>query len=179
MSYFAAIAIPLLAAVIGVAGAVLGLWLTGLRQRASFEGQTASELEWAAGERTGGRRYDFAIEASAADKGVLVVDWRPALVALLADVRAGVATGEVSRALHNGLAAAIVDVAVRVGERRVALTGGCFQNARLTEATVDALSLAGFEPLWHHRIPPNDGGLALGQAIWAAWTEGRGEQPCA
>jgi hydrogenase maturation protein HypF len=153
--------------------------LAGLRQRASFEGQAASELEWASGEYACGRRYDFAIESSATDEGVLVVDWRPALLALLADVRAGVAMGQISQALHNGLAAAIVDVAVRVGERRVALTGGCFQNAYLTEAAVAGLSEAGFEPLWHRSIPPNDGGLALGQAVWAAWSAGRGERPCA
>jgi hydrogenase maturation protein HypF len=97
----------------------------------------------------------------------------------LADLKAGVAPGEISRALHNGLAAAIVDVAVRVGERRVALTGGCFQNACLTEAAVAALREAGFEPLWHRSIPPNDGGLALGQAVWAAWSAGREERPCA
>ena len=94
-------------------------------------------------------------------------------------MRAGSTAGEVSRALHNGLAAAIVDVAIRVGEPRVALTGGCFQNARLTEATVAALRAAGFEPLWHRQVPPNDGGLSLGQAVWAAWTEGRAGTPCA
>jgi hydrogenase maturation protein HypF len=50
----------------------------------------------------------------------------------------------------------------------VVLTGGCFQNARLTERTVDRLCAAGFAPYFHHRIPPNDGGLAIGQAVFAA-----------
>ena len=56
----------------------------------------------------------------------------------------------------------------RVGRRRVVLTGGCFQNARLTEQTVDQLCAAGFAPYFHHRVPPNDGGLAVGQVVFAA-----------
>ena len=52
------------------------------------------------------------------------------------------------------------------------LTGGCFQNARLTEATVAALRAAGLSPWWHERVPANDGGLALGQAWWAAQMAG-------
>ena len=69
----------------------------------------------------------------------------------------------------------------RVGEpRRVALTGGCFQNARLTEATIAALRAAGFAPVSGiERVPPNDGGIALGQAVWAARTIERGAAPCA
>jgi hydrogenase maturation protein HypF len=153
--------------------------LTGLRQRTSFEGQAASELEWAAGDRDGGRGYDFAVRGAADDGDGLVLDWAPPLAALLADLRAGADAGEISLALHNGLARAIVDVARRVGERRVALTGGCFQNARLTRAAVAALSEAGFEPLWHRQVPPNDGGLALGQAVWAAWSMERAGRRCA
>ncbi len=59
-------------------------------------------------------------------------------------------------------------VARHVGIVRVLLTGGCFQNARLTERAIAKLSNAGFDPYWHHRIPPNDGGLAVGQAAFAA-----------
>jgi hydrogenase maturation protein HypF len=149
--------------------------LAGLRQRCTYEGQAAAELEWSAGERTGGRAYDFPVRKDGGDPGLLV-DWGPALEAVLADVRSGVAPGDISEALHNGLAAAIVAVAARIGEARVALTGGCFQNARLTEAAASALRDAGFHPLLHRLVPPNDGGLALGQAAWAAWME---TAPCA
>ena len=86
---------------------------------------------------------------------------------------------QISAAFHDGLAMAIAEVAVRSGERTVALTGGCFQNARLTESTVAALRAAGLDPVWHRRVPPNDGGLALGQAAWAAWIEKSGESKCA
>jgi hydrogenase maturation protein HypF len=52
-----------------------------------------------------------------------------------------------------------------VGEPRVVLTGGCFQNRRLLEGAVYQLRQAGFRPYWHQRVPPNDGGIALGQAV--------------
>ena len=64
---------------------------------------------------------------------------------------------------HNTLCAIIVDVAKLCGERRVVLTGGCFQNKYLTERTITMLRAEGFLPYWHQRVPPNDGGIALGQ----------------
>jgi hydrogenase maturation protein HypF len=78
----------------------------------------------------------------------------------------------ISAAFHSGLALAIAAVAARIGEATVVLSGGCFQNARLTEATIDALRAIGLTPGWHERVPANDGGLALGQAWWAARMEG-------
>jgi hydrogenase maturation protein HypF len=59
----------------------------------------------------------------------------------------------------------IVEVAIRVGEPRVVLTGGCFQNRRLLERAVHGLGSAGFRPYWHQRVPPNDGGISLGQIV--------------
>ncbi|MCI0364533.1 MAG: hypothetical protein L0219_11650, partial [Phycisphaerales bacterium] len=70
---------------------------------------------------------------------------------------------------HNTLAAAIVTVARQAGEERIVLSGGCFQNRYLTERTVTALRAAGFKPYWHQRIPPNDGGIAVGQIVAASW----------
>ena len=70
-------------------------------------------------------------------------------------------------------------VATRVGEPKVVLTGGCFQNARLTEVAIETLRAAGMTPYWHQRVPPNDGGLALGQAVWAARMIEKGEASCA
>jgi hydrogenase maturation protein HypF len=142
--------------------------LTGLRQRSSYEGQAAAELEWAQGGEGVRSRYAFAIRQSAGADAPLVVDWEPALTAMLTDLAAGVRPGAVSAAFHDGLANAIADVAAMVGVKTVVLTGGCFQNARLTEATIAALGAAGMVARWHERVPPNDGGLALGQAWWAA-----------
>ena len=152
--------------------------LCGLRQHASYEGQAASELEWAADGHASGRAYELPLRETTRDPG-LEVDWRPALAAALDDLRAGTTAGAVSERLHNGLATAITAVARRSSQPRVILSGGCFQNARLTETTVSALCEAGFQPIWHRRVPPNDGGIALGQAVWAAWSERGGVAPCA
>jgi hydrogenase maturation protein HypF len=54
-----------------------------------------------------------------------------------------------------------------VGLERVVLTGGCFQNRRLTERAVQRLRSEGFRPYWHQRVPPNDGGISLGQVVAA------------
>jgi hydrogenase maturation protein HypF len=77
-------------------------------------------------------------------------------------------SGLVSARFHNTLAEAIVAVAKQVGQERVVLTGGCFQNRYLTERTVRRLTQEGFRPYWHQRIPPNDGGIALGQLVAAS-----------
>lgn len=143
----------------------------GLRQRASYEGQAAAELEWIAEDNASGRRYEFSVREPMRRDAPLIVDWQPALEAAIGDLRASARVGAVSEGLHSGLAAAITEVASRIGQRRVILSGGCFQNARLTEAAVAVLRDAACEPIWHQRVPPNDGGLALGQAVWAAWTE--------
>jgi hydrogenase maturation protein HypF len=143
----------------------------GLRQRVSYEGQAATELEWAAGDRATEHRYEFPVRQAIHDDASLIVDWRPALEAALSDLRAGAGLGGISEAIHTGLAAVIGDVATRVQERRVVLSGGCFQNVRLLQGAVAALRAGGFDAVWHRRVPPNDGGIALGQAVWAAWRE--------
>jgi len=61
----------------------------------------------------------------------------------------------------------VVAVAKRIGERRVVLGGGCFQNRYLTERIVNRLREEKFSPYWHQRVPPNDGGIALGQVVAA------------
>lgn len=92
--------------------------------------------------------------------------------AVLADLAHGVPIGKISAKFHNGLVEAIISVARRIGEQRVVLSGGCFQNRYLTERTVRRLQEEGFRPYWHQRIPPNDGGISLGQVV-AAWRESR------
>jgi hydrogenase maturation protein HypF len=147
--------------------------LAGLRHVGRFEGQAAMELEFAAGRADGGRRYPVEIapppaEASGPWSPRWVVDWGPVVGALIAERRRGATVESIAAAFHETLAEAIVEVARRAGEERVVLTGGCFQNRLLTERAVERLGAAGFRPYWHQRIPPNDGGLALGQAAAAA-----------
>jgi hydrogenase maturation protein HypF len=156
-------------------GRLFDAWaaLIGLCQRTSYEGQAAMTLESAASLPIVREGYSFAVR-EAPNPPDLVLDWQPALEAMLADWRAGIGIDILSAGLHGGLVAAIVAIAERIGERCVVLSGGCFQNSRLTEAAIAALSQAGFEPIWHQRIPPNDGGIALGQAAWAIWMSQQG-----
>jgi len=88
---------------------------------------------------------------------------------LLADVGRKESSSVISAKFHNALAEMIVVVAKKIGEQNVVLTGGCFQNRYLTERAVARLREEKFTPYWHQRIPPNDGGIALGQAVAASW----------
>jgi hydrogenase maturation protein HypF len=97
-----------------------------------------------------------------------VLDWEPLVLALIADIGRGAGIGEISAKFHNALAEGIVSVARAVGERRVVLSGGCFQNRWLTERAIGRLRGEGFEPFWHSQVPPNDGGIALGQVMAVA-----------
>jgi hydrogenase maturation protein HypF len=153
--------------------------LCDLRQRASYEGQAAAELEWAAGDRATGQHYEFSVRPATQRKAPIIVDWQPALEAALADLRARARVSAISEALHNGLGAAIAEAATHARQHRVVLSAGCFQNARLIETAVAALRARGFDAIWPHRVPPNDGGIALGQAVWTTWCEQNGVTLCA
>jgi len=146
--------------------------LLGIRQRNTFEGQAAMELEWSADE-TGTDVYPLVVTPSTARSGdhhsARIVDWERMVSALLEDQRAGLRTGIIAARFHRTLAASILSVAQHMELERVALSGGCFQNALLTRLTIAALSAAGFRVYTHQRIPPNDGGIALGQIAAAAY----------
>jgi len=122
------------------------------------------ELEWAAEAVETAAYYPFDLHEA---DGTLRIDWGPALHAILAGQARRNAPGLIAAMFHNTLAEAIVEVARRIGEPQVVLSGGCFQNRVLTEGAVTRLKAAGFSPHWHQRIPPNDGGIALGQILVA------------
>lgn len=138
--------------------------LAGLTPRASYEGQAAMFFEYIVDRHETGA-YPVVLQDRG---GVVIVDWQPLIEALLADMRRGVDRPVVAARAHRTLAQAIVEVAERAGQPRVALSGGCFQNRILTEWSADALRSAGFEVIMHRRVPPNDGGLCLGQVVVAA-----------
>jgi hydrogenase maturation protein HypF len=154
--------------------------LAGLRQRVDFEGQAAMDLEFAIDDSGVNDCYPFAVmdsrdgNAGTTDKTAskpsagLIVDWEPLILAILADLDNGASVGKIAGKFHNTLAQVIVEVATRIGERRIVLTGGCFQNKYLLERAVSQIRAAGFKAYWHQRIPPNDGGIALGQIVAAA-----------
>jgi hydrogenase maturation protein HypF len=166
--------------------------LVGPWQRTSFEGQAAMGLEFLA-DRSVRDAYPLdLVEASGeppsapqgedqerAEHGVtrgspaLVLDWRPLLEAVLADLGRGTQAAVIAARFHNALAAGIEGVARRVGQSAVALSGGCFQNRLLIERALPGLEAAGFRVLLHRQVPPGDGGISLGQVAVAAarWRE--------
>jgi hydrogenase maturation protein HypF len=137
--------------------------LIGLHQTVSFEGQAAMALEFAADPREAAA-YPLPLTA----EGPIVLDWGPLIVALIADLQAGVTPAIMAARFHNALVEAIVAVAERIGQPTIAFSGGCFQNRLLTERAAARLEQAGFTVLLHRQVPPNDGGISLGQLAVAA-----------
>jgi hydrogenase maturation protein HypF len=157
--------------------------LVGLQQQVSFEGQAAMAMEFAADttileaysvdmkDRIGsmwtdtGRSYSLISDSR---PSAIELDWQPLVEAVLADLSQGVEKGIIAMRFHNALVDSIVQVAQRIGEKNVALSGGCFQNRLLTERAADKLTQAGLRVLMHRRVPPNDGCISLGQVVVAA-----------
>jgi len=142
--------------------------LAGVRQTATYEAQAAIELE-AMVDLTEGCSYEFGLLDG---DGPVVIDPGPVLAAVVDDVRDQVTRGVIAARFHTAVTAMIVEVAERIRTRTgittVGLSGGVFQNVTLTQAANDALRRKGFAVLTHRLVPPNDGGLALGQAVIAA-----------
>ena len=142
--------------------------LVGLRQEIRFEAQAAMMLEYAVDEAVTDAYPLPMTQYPIPNTQSLVLDWGPLLEALLADLRLGVPVGVMAARFHNALVEGIVAVARAVGAERVALSGGCFQNRILLERAYRRLTEAGIRVYVHQRIPPNDGGIALGQVAVAA-----------
>ncbi|MCB1126109.1 MAG: carbamoyltransferase HypF, partial [Verrucomicrobiae bacterium] len=166
-----------------------------LRHSSQFEGQAAMDLEFAMEPDDSDEVYPFELISKPTSgpgaNGVpvpcpvhhdchafevapetILYDWGPTVDAILNDLKRGERVWSISARFHNTLAEVILAIARLVGEQRVCLTGGCFQNHYLLERTVHRLRSDGFHPCWHQRVPPNDGGIALGQAV-AAGIEAR------
>ncbi|MFB4262066.1 carbamoyltransferase HypF [Nonomuraea sp. GTA35] len=142
--------------------------LLGIRDKITYDGQAAIELEQRADPAETGA-YPAAVTTTS---GPLVVEGGDLVRAAADDLAAGTDPGVIAGRFHNGVAAAItrtcVDLRKSTGLTAVALSGGVFQNALLLDRTVQRLRAAGFRVLKHVRVPPNDGGLSLGQAAVAA-----------
>lgn len=141
--------------------------LAGLHPRAGFEGQAAMALEALADPDERGA-YPLPLVPAAAPGAPALLDWGPLILALLEEGAKGVSPALRSARFHNALADGVAAVARLAGSPRVALTGGCFQNRLLLERTRERLTADGFDVLTHRLVPPNDGGIALGQVAVAA-----------
>ncbi|MGE5134607.1 MAG: carbamoyltransferase HypF [Gemmatimonadota bacterium] len=147
--------------------------LLGVRDAINYEGQAAIELEQLADprERSGyraGVRPGGVVQAAGADL----------IRAVCEDLAAGTAPGVIAARFHHGVAALIEDCCLLLRERTglaaVALSGGVFQNLLLLSAVVERLEARGFRVLTHQRVPCNDGGISLGQAVVAAARDSAG-----
>jgi hydrogenase maturation protein HypF len=140
--------------------------LIGVRQTITYEAQAAIELESLADVETS-EGYEFAL----IDREPLRLDPRPVVRQIVRDLIDGVPQSAIAAKFHRGLAEAVAGVCRFIREETglttVALTGGVFQNVLLLRLTSEFLRRDGFEVLVHRQVPPNDGGLSLGQAVIA------------
>lgn len=154
-------------------------FLAGLCVENGHEAQAAMALEAAA--RVGAVRtaspnergaYPYGISDGGTADAPLELDWRPMLAALVADLDAGAEAPLVAARFHETIARMVADAAAQVAARsgisKVALSGGCFANQIVLGRVRGLLTTAGLRVLEHRRVPPGDGGLALGQAVVAA-----------
>ncbi len=142
--------------------------LIGLHPAVTYEAQAAIELEQLADDASAVEPYPFGIHPGTPR----VIDPGPLLVAICHDVLAHVSTAAISTRFHRTIAQIMLDVCITArqdtGLRKVVLSGGVFQNRVLTELACKLLEAHGFTVLIPRQVPPNDGGLALGQAFVAA-----------
>jgi hydrogenase maturation protein HypF len=138
--------------------------ILGVRDAVNYEGQAAVELEQLA-DPAEPAAYPAAVGAAAGRP--LLLAGADLIRAVVDDLAAGTAPGVVAGRFHNGMARMIVTACERLREatglQAVALSGGVFQNLLLLERTVAWLEELGFRVLVHSRVPPNDGGISLGQ----------------
>ncbi len=140
--------------------------IIGIRFMNSFEGQAAMELEFRCSESKGS--YFFPIESN---DDTLIINWVPTIKSIVSDFLNGRKVSEISTFFHNGLVEAISNTLSIFSEKKVVLSGGCFQNRYLLEKTIEVLLKQGKEPYWHQLVPPNDGGISVGQVIALNWEE--------
>ena len=131
--------------------------ISGLAHQNRFEGQAAMLLE----NEIGALQTE---EAYSLDGG----DWASLIERVLKDRREEVPVSRIAARFHNALVNWIVEVAGKVGEKQIVLSGGVFQNRYLTERAAAVLESSGYKVHMHQRVPPNDGGIALGQVVMAS-----------
>ncbi|MEW5843576.1 MAG: carbamoyltransferase HypF, partial [Bacteroidota bacterium] len=135
--------------------------LLNIRHKLNYEGQAAMMIEFSADENELAS-YPFEI----INTEPLMIDWRPIIKEIMSDCEKS-SVGKISARFHNTLAEIILEIAKRSKLNKVVLSGGCFQNAFLLNRTIEKQQENNFSVYWHQRIPPNDGGIAVGQIALA------------
>ncbi|MBA3280700.1 MAG: carbamoyltransferase HypF, partial [Acidimicrobiia bacterium] len=148
--------------------------LVGMRPAVSYEAQAAIELEALARSVPRLEAPVYAVDVERDASGMVIVDPAPLVAELVAGRVRGVAPALLAAGFHESIGRSVaqagIDLAQEHGLRTVALSGGVFQNVRLSEIVEEAMTAAGLEVLLHRIVPPNDGGISIGQAAVAAAT---------
>jgi hydrogenase maturation protein HypF len=144
--------------------------LAGVCQVASYEAQAAVQLEALARSMAAASTpYRFSLDTGRAPA---VIDAGPVIAAVAADVRGGTPAAVVGARFHRAVAELIVELATLYSAEgtahTIALSGGVFQNPLLLTSTLELLQESGINAITHRRVPPNDGGIALGQLVAGA-----------
>ncbi|MBN1548209.1 MAG: carbamoyltransferase HypF [Syntrophaceae bacterium] len=141
--------------------------LLGICETSTYEGQAAMELEMAK-EGDTEDHYPFLYQQ---ERECQTINPSPLLKSLILDLKEGRSSGYISSKFHNSIVTMVVNTcsALRdqLGLNNVALSGGCFQNIYLLSESINRLKEKGFEVFHHRKVPANDGGIALGQALIA------------
>jgi hydrogenase maturation protein HypF len=144
--------------------------VAGVRDRVSYEGQAAAELEWLATGTAADESYPFALTPPREEEvagATLVIDTRPTIRAVAGEATCGVPAARIARRFHSTLVELVAATCERLrrstGIAAVVLSGGVFLNALLTTEVTARLLGDGFRVYRHRLVPPNDGGLSLGQ----------------
>ena len=136
--------------------------MIGICENISFEGQGAMALEYAINDLKTDEIYPYQITGLTYP---FVIDWQLIIESIIEDILQKTSHQEIAAKFHNTLVEIIIDIAQKSQQKNIILTGGCFQNKYLSERTIFRLKQEKLTPFWHHNIPPNDGGIALGQII--------------
>lgn len=157
--------------------------LLGLRTVASYDGQAAMELEWMAMNETAMSLTPYPFQIDANETGY-VIDMRDTISAIVDDLRKACMHSSIALKFHETIVDVIVQTCILLREehnlRKVVLSGGVFLNRILLEKSVSRLRAEGFDVYTQTRVPPNDGGLCLGQlAVAHASLRQTRESPCA
>jgi hydrogenase maturation protein HypF len=151
----------------------------------NYEAQAAIELEALAdSSEPGAYRFEIRSQAekeSGQFRSSFLIDPTPVIREIVSDLQRGVHTGIISARFHNSVAQMVLEVSVAIrhstGINKVALSGGVWQNLFLLQKSFQLLTNHGFSVLIHNQVPANDGGLALGQAVYAAYQMKSGCNP--
>lgn len=132
--------------------------LIGITDYSNFEGQAAMKLEFSI-EKGVDEHYEFEFLKNE----IIKINWEKIITGIIRDIEYGIQKSKIATKFHNTLTEIIVEFAKYTNQKKILLSGGCFQNVYLLERTIERLKQESFQVYWHQRIPTNDGGISFGQ----------------